>query len=78
MKLVEPIKNIEDINKIKKYLKSKNLRNYLIFVMGINTGIKTCQILNLKIEDILDYNNNIRDSISINGIEYDITKNTRD
>lgn len=78
MKLVEPIKKIDDINKIKDYLKSKNLRNYLIFVMGINTGIKTCQMLNLKINDVVDTQNNIRDFIRINDIEYDITQNTKD
>ena len=77
MKLVEPIKNIEDINKIKDYLKSKNLRNYLIFVMGINTGIKTCQMLELRVQDILDNESKIRSHISINGIEYDITSNTK-
>lgn len=77
MKLVEPIKSLEDINKIKNYLKLKNLRNYLIFVMGINTGIKTCQMLELRFKDILDDENNIRNYININGIEYDITSNTK-
>lgn len=78
MKLVEPIKKIDDIKKIKDYLKSKNLRNYLIFVMGINTGIKTYQMLNLKIHDVVDNQNNARDFIKINDIEYDITQNTKD
>ena len=77
MKLVEPIKNIEDVKRIKDYLKLKNSRNYLIFVMGINTGIKTCQMLGLRFKDILDNENNIRNYISINGIEYDITSNTK-
>ena len=77
MKLVKPIKSLEDVNKIKDYLRLKNLRNYLIFVMGINTGIKTCQMLDLRLKDILDNENNIRDYISINGIEYDITLNTK-
>lgn len=77
MKLVGPIKNIEDIKKIKDYLKAKNLRNYLIFVMGINTGIKTCQMLELRFKDILDIENNIRSCININGIKYDITSNTK-
>lgn len=77
MKLVKPIKSLEDINKIKDYLRVKNLRNYLIFVMGINTGIKTCQMLDLKFRDIVDNENNIRDCISINGVEYNITLNTK-
>ena len=78
MKLVKPIKNIGDINKIKDYLKSKNLRNYLIFVMGINTGIKTCQMLELRFKDILDNKKSIRNCISINEIKYDITSNTKE
>lgn len=77
MKLVAPIKNIEDINKIKEYLRTQNLRNYLIFVMGINTGIKTFQMLDLRFKDILDNENNIRNYIDINGIKYEITSNTK-
>ena len=34
--LVEPIKNIKDIEKLENYLEKRSLRNRLIFVFGIN------------------------------------------
>jgi len=51
MKKVSPIKSIDEINKMKKYLWS-NKRDYLFFVIGINSGIRGCDILQLKIKDI--------------------------
>ena len=43
MEKVQPIKNMCDIEKIKLHLKESNKRNYLLFVIGINTGIKSNQ-----------------------------------
>ena len=52
---VEPIKNTRDINKIKQYLYGKeNKRDYCIFVMGINVGLRAGDLLSLKIKDITD------------------------
>lgn len=52
---VEPIKNIKDINKIKQYLLGKsNKRDYCIFVVGINVGLRAGDLLSLKIGDITD------------------------
>ena len=49
--LVEPIKKKEDVSKIEKYLNTKNERDRLIFVFGINTGLRVSDILNLNISD---------------------------
>ncbi len=52
---VEPIKNIRDINKIKQYLYGKeNKRDYCIFVVGINVGLRAGDLLSLKIKDVTD------------------------
>ena len=52
---VEPIKNIKDINKIKQYLLGKkNKRDYCIFVVGINVGLRAGDLLSLKISDVTD------------------------
>ena len=52
---VEPIRNIKDINKIKQYLLGKkNKRDYCIFVVGINVGLRAGDLLSLKICDITD------------------------
>ncbi|OTZ91121.1 site-specific integrase, partial [Bacillus thuringiensis serovar darmstadiensis] len=37
---------------IKEYLKEKNARNYILFVMGINTGLRISDILKLKVGDV--------------------------
>lgn len=50
--LVEPIKNIKDIEKLENYLEKQSLRNRLIFVFGINTGLRISDILNLNISDV--------------------------
>ena len=39
-------------NKSKEYLKEKNERNYILFVMGINTGLRISDILKLKVGDV--------------------------
>ena len=54
MEYVNPIKDIDSINKIKDILKQKSQRDYLLFVFGINTGIRICDLLNLKVNDVWD------------------------
>ena len=54
MEYVEPIKDIEKINEIKQLLKQQSERDYLFFVIGINTGIRISDLLNIKVEDIWD------------------------
>lgn len=49
--IVEPIKNLKDIEKIKKYL-SDNKRNYLLFSLGINSGLRISDILALDVKDV--------------------------
>lgn len=48
---VEPIKNIKDINKVKQYLLGKkNKRDYCIFVVGINIGLRAGDVGHFTIE----------------------------
>lgn len=64
-KEVEPIKNTRDINKIKQYLYGKeNKRDYCIFVVGINVGLRAGDLLSLKIKDVTD-GNTIFDTVTI-------------
>ena len=57
MEYVEPIKDIDKINEIKKRLESKSDRDLLLFVLGINTGIRVSDLLKLKVEDVWDEGN---------------------
>lgn len=52
MNYVEPIRNIDDVNMMCDYLKEWNYRNYLLFLVGINTGLRISDIVNLKVSNI--------------------------
>lgn len=63
---VEPLKNIKDINKIKTYFRGKeDKRDYTIFVVGINIGLRASDLLQLKIKDVLNLDESIKDSVMI-------------
>lgn len=53
MEYVEPIKEIEMIEKIKTILKAKSHRDYLLFVIGINTGLLVSHLLKIKVRDVI-------------------------
>ncbi|MFJ8259524.1 site-specific integrase [Peribacillus asahii] len=53
MKTVQPIRDEKKINAIKKILKSENLRDYAWFTLGINSGLRISDILNLTFGDVL-------------------------
>jgi integrase len=48
---VDPIRRIEDIRAISKLLEGSP-RDRLLFVMGVNNGIRTGDLLNLKVKDV--------------------------
>ena len=50
MNVVEPIKDKNDIKRIKQVLKS-NERNLLLFNLGINSGLRISDILALNIKN---------------------------
>lgn len=52
MEFVNPIREIEKIEAIKVNLKKQSLRDLLLFVLGINTGIRISDLLHLKVKDI--------------------------
>ncbi|MFW6009381.1 MAG: tyrosine-type recombinase/integrase, partial [archaeon] len=50
MNKVEPIRDKKLISEIKTILIKDNYRNYLMFVLGINTGLRIGDMLQLKVE----------------------------
>lgn len=54
MEYVNPIRDIEKINEIKGILRKSSLRDLLLFVLGINTGIAVQDLLNLTVKDVWD------------------------
>jgi len=63
---VEPLKNVKDIKKVKQYLIGKeNKRDYMLFVVGINVGLRVGDLLELRIKDIMYDDNSFKDNICI-------------
>lgn len=52
MNIVEPIRDKEVLDEIKTYLRSRSERDYLLFLFGINTGLRISDILNFKVKDV--------------------------
>ncbi|NNU94690.1 site-specific integrase [Geobacillus sp. NFOSA3] len=49
---VQPIRSKEKIEEIKKLLKKESERDYFLFVMGINCGLRISDMLKLKVGDV--------------------------
>ena len=54
MNVVDPIRNKEYINAIKRVLRESGTRNLLLFLMGINTGLRISDLLMLRVRDVKD------------------------
>ena len=54
MYYVEPIREKRKIRLIKSILKKSGERNLLLFIFGINCGLRISDILNLKVSDVKD------------------------
>lgn len=65
MNEVGAIKDRKQIEKIKIFLKKNNSRDYLLFVLGINTGLRISDLLTLKYQDVAEGPNKILDIIQI-------------
>jgi len=66
MNFVEPIRNLNRINKIKDNLKKKeNPRDFTLFVLGLNTGMRVSDMVALRAGDVKDSKGDIRTFLSI-------------
>ena len=52
MEYVHPIRDKEIIERMKDYLKKRNERDYILFMLGLNTGLRVQDILDLKVIDV--------------------------
>lgn len=53
MPTVEAIKDRKEIELIKMVLRQQSIRDYLLFVVGCNTGLRISDILKLKVSDFV-------------------------
>jgi integrase len=52
MKFVQPIRDPRKLELIKEYLKETNERDYILFLLGINTGLRISDILPLRVAQV--------------------------
>ncbi len=52
MKVVEPIRDKYMIEQMKQVLRKQSERNWFLFVMGINTGLRISDLLQLRVQDV--------------------------
>jgi integrase len=62
MNYVQPIRDLEKIEAMKNYFKQRSNRNYMLFLLGINIGLRVSDILLLKKEDLLNTHVSIRET----------------
>ncbi|MBA7708903.1 Tyrosine recombinase XerC [subsurface metagenome] len=66
MRIVEPIRLESQIKMIKGNLfRQKNKRDYLLFVFGINSGLRIGDLLSLKLGDVKDSRGDLKDDLDI-------------
>ncbi|KEI89321.1 integrase [Clostridium botulinum B2 433] len=70
MDFVQPIRNKKTIEQFKNELLKNGYRDYMMFVIGINTGLRISDILNLKVSDV-------KEKTHINIVEKKTKKNKR-
>lgn len=51
MNYVHPVRDPDQIAEMKKYLQSKSERDYMLFITGINSGLRISDILPLRVRD---------------------------
>lgn len=56
MNRVEPIRDVDLIKDIGKYLRNKSERNYIMFLIGVYSGLRITDILGLKVKDVKSKN----------------------
>lgn len=54
MNTVEPIRDIDTVLDIADYLKIRNTRDYVMFMFGIYSGLRICDILQFRVRDVRD------------------------
>jgi integrase len=52
LKFVQPIRSLEKIEEVKVVLKEMGMRNYIVFMIGINLGRRVSDIVTLKAKDL--------------------------
>lgn len=52
VKVVQPIRDLKQLEAVKVYLRGKNKRDYLLFMVGISSALRISDILKLKVSHV--------------------------
>lgn len=52
MEFVQPLRSLTSIERMKKVLRQRNIRDYTLFILGIYTGLRISDLLKLKVDDV--------------------------
>lgn len=61
MNFVQPIRDPEIMEDIKLHLRDTNERNYILFMLGINTGLRISDLLRIRVRDVLGTHISLRE-----------------
>ena len=65
MEFVQPIRDKKKIDSIKKILKATSLRDYCLFILGINSGLRISDLLKLQVGDVVTDKRKVKDRIEL-------------
>ena len=65
MRTVEPIRDIKKIRDMRMVLRYQSVRNELLFVLGINVGLRISDMLALRVSDLIKENGKIKDAVVV-------------
>lgn len=74
MELVEPIRDKSQIQGMKNYLKEQNIRDYLLFTLGINSGLRISDLLKLTVKDVTKDRISIREKKTGKAKDFPLSK----
>lgn len=65
MNIVQPIRDLGKLEEMKEELKKNGTRDYLMFLTGINSGMRVSDIIRLNIDDVRNSNGTMKEHITI-------------
>ena len=52
MKVVQPIRDFEQVEEMMRILRRENERNYILFMVGLYTALRISDILRIRVENV--------------------------
>ena len=65
MNIVQPIRDLLKLQEMKEELKKTGTRNYMMFLTGINSGIRISDLIKLNVDDVKNLDGTMKQHITI-------------